>query len=86
MNQTRQHSKLIVGISDVPFDLIVNPSLTQREKEILKYIRSPDKNIAYDLNISYRTVVNHMVSIRRKTGCKSKSELAYYMARTHLIN
>jgi DNA-binding NarL/FixJ family response regulator len=86
MNQTREHSKLIVGISDVPFDLIVDPLLTEREKEILKYIRSPDKIIAFDLNISYRTVVNHLVSIRRKTGCRSKAELAYYTARKHLIN
>jgi DNA-binding NarL/FixJ family response regulator len=86
MSQLREHSKLIVGISEVPFDLIVNPLLTQREKEILKYIRSPDKNIAYDLNISYRTVVNHMVSIRKKTGCKSRSELAYYTASKQLIN
>jgi DNA-binding CsgD family transcriptional regulator len=86
MSQLREHSKLIVGISDVPFDLIVNPSLTQREKEILKYIRSPDKLIADHLNISIRTVINHSVSIRRKTGLRSKAELAYYTAHKHLIN
>ena len=86
MNQLKEHSKVIVGTSEVLFDLIVNPLLTQREREILRRIRSPDKNIAYDLNISYRTVVNHMASIRRKTGCRSKSELAYYTARENLIN
>lgn len=84
MTQTREHSKLVVGISEIPFDLLVDPPLTQREREILSNIRSLDKVIASDLHISYRTVVNHWVSIRKKTGLKSKTELAYHQKQ--LIN
>lgn len=84
MTHTKEHSKLVVGISEIPFDLLVEPPLTQREKEILSNIRSLDKVIASDLHISYRTVVNHWVSIRKKTGLRSKTELALHQKQ--LIN
>jgi DNA-binding CsgD family transcriptional regulator len=71
---------------DVPYEILINPGLTSREKEILKHIVFPDKIIAALLNISIRTVVNHSVNIRLKTGCKSKSELVMYAATQQYVN
>lgn len=78
MIQARKQSTLIVGIIDKPYDLLVNPGLTRREKEVLALISLSDKLIADVLSISYRTVVNTSVNIRRKTGCRSKGELIEY--------
>lgn len=79
------NSSLTVGMN-VPYDLLINPGLTTRELEIMKYIVFPDKIIAALLNISIRTVVNHSVNIRSKTGCKSKSELVMYAAKQQYVN
>jgi DNA-binding NarL/FixJ family response regulator len=51
--------------------------LTRREAEILKYVRDDksNKRIAAALNISIRTVENHLTSIYYKTGIASRSEL-----------
>jgi DNA-binding CsgD family transcriptional regulator len=87
MIQGRNQSTLIVGLLDKPYDICVDPGLTKREEEILKYITESDKMIAHLLNISYRTVVNHSVKIRLKTGCKSKGHLIDYAAkRNQVIN
>jgi len=52
--------------------------LTPRQRHIMKLVLSGQlsKNIAADLNISQRTVVNHRASIMKKTGAKSLSALA----------
>jgi len=86
MIQGRNHATLIVGLGEKSYDLLVDPGLTKREKEILKYITCSDKIIAHLLNISIRTVVNHSVNIRQKTGCKSKGELIHYAANSTLVN
>ena len=51
--------------------------LTKRELEIMHYIVAGEqnKNIAYKLGISQRTVENHRLRIMEKTGCNSPSEL-----------
>ncbi|WP_407430604.1 LuxR C-terminal-related transcriptional regulator [Arcticibacter sp.] len=52
---------------------------------MLNHITYPDKIIADKLHISIRTVVNHSVSIRRKTGLRSKAEMtAYWMS--HILS
>ena len=87
MISTGYQSTLIVGLNDKPYDILVDPGLTRREEAILKYITCSDKIIAHLLNISYRTVVNHSVNIRLKTGCRSKGELIDYAAnRNQVIN
>jgi len=52
-------------------------SLTGRQRQILQLVLagSPSKNIAWDLQISQRTVDNHRAAITRKTGAKSLSAL-----------
>ncbi len=51
--------------------------LTKREREVLFYIvqGSANKEIAYKLGISQRTVENHRFRIMDKTGCKSLPSL-----------
>lgn len=82
----RNRGKLVVGTSDVPYELLVTPGLTKRQKEILDNITLLDKVIAYNLNISIRTVVNHSVRLREKTGCRSKAELAEYATILKMVN
>lgn len=82
----RENSKLTVGVSNIPYELLIDPGLTAREKQILSKITLLDKLIADTLNISIRTVVNHSVSLRRKTGCKSKAELAEYATIIKMVN
>lgn len=86
MLQQRNQSTLIIGLGEKPYDLLIDPGLTRREKEILKYITCSDKIIAHLLNISIRTVVNHSVNIRQKTGCRSKGELIDYAAQSKIVN
>jgi FixJ family two-component response regulator len=51
--------------------------LTQREREVLALIMEckHSKGIAYDLNISEKTVDVHRFNIMRKTGARNLSEL-----------
>lgn len=86
MKAQRNLGKLVIGTPDVPYELLVNPGLTKRQKEILENITLLDKVIAYNLNISIRTVVNHSVKIREKTGCRSKAELAEYATILKMVN
>jgi DNA-binding NarL/FixJ family response regulator len=54
--------------------------LTSREREILDLIATgaPNKDIAVELGISYRTVVNHVYSIFSKLGIHSRAEAIHY--------
>lgn len=86
MLQERKLAINISGLCNKPYDLLIDPGLTKREQEILSNITLSDKIIALILHISERTVINHSVNIRRKTGCRSKAELADYAAQTKIVN
>lgn len=64
-------SGLLVTTDNV-FDL-----LSKREKEVLGFVQKDFTNeqIAKELNISNRTVENHLSMIYTKTGCANKTEL-----------
>lgn len=49
--------------------------LTRREKEIfdLLILNKSTKDISYDLNISEKTVRNHISNVMQKLGVKSRS-------------
>jgi len=53
------------------------PRLAKRERECCYYVvqAMTSKQIAQQLNISYRTVEKHIESIKAKLSCKSRSEL-----------
>ena len=50
-------------------------NLTKREKEIfdLLILNKSTKDISYDLNISEKTVRNHISNVMQKLGVKSRS-------------
>lgn len=54
------------------------PLLTAREREVLDLVGRghTDKEVAEHLSLSVRTVQNHLMAIRRKTGLKRRTELA----------
>jgi DNA-binding NarL/FixJ family response regulator len=62
-------------------------NLTDRHKEIIPYIAKGllDKEIANELNISERTVKNHISKINRILNIASKPEIAYFAIRDGFI-
>lgn len=86
MLQQGKHSTLIIGLGEKSYELFIDPGLTERENQILSMITLSDKMIAHLLNISIRTVINHSVNIRRKTGCQSKGELVRYATQNQIVN
>ena len=60
--------------------------LTPREIEIVERSVMLDKNIAWDLNISYYTVLSHLKSIRQKTGLQDGKQLVYFGMKKGIIN
>ena len=62
--------------------------LTSREKEILYKMCESKNNItvARELNISEKTLKNHITSILEKTGYKSVARLAIYSCKNGLLN
>ena len=54
--------------------------LSKREVEILHLIAEgkANKEIAYDLDISYHTVVNHIRHIFKKLGVQSRTEAMHF--------
>lgn len=71
------------GIPSLDFEVGI---LTKREIEILERTLLPDKNIAWELGISYYTVLSHLKSIRQKTGLFDKSHMVYFATKKGLIN
>lgn len=71
------------GIPALDFEVGI---LTPREIEIVERSVMPDKNIAWDLNISYYTVLSHLKSIRQKTGLQDGRQIVYFGMKSGLIN
>lgn len=63
-------------------------SLTKRELEILKEVSigKINKEIAIDLNITERTVKNHMVSIFKKIDVNDRTQAAVFAIKNNLVN
>jgi len=70
-----------------PLSFTVTPDLknrwqlTAREADIISFLLKGDSNkeIAFNLNISFSTVKNHIYNIYKKTGAKSRIELSNLM-------
>jgi DNA-binding CsgD family transcriptional regulator len=71
------------GVPAINFEVGI---LTKREIEIVERSLLPDKNIAWELDISYYTVLSHLKSIRNKTGLHDGRQLVYFGIKTGLIN
>lgn len=70
------------NIEDSKIDL-----LTKREKEVLAYIADglSNKEIATSLNITERTVKNHLFSIYRKIDVSDRTQAAIYVIKNGLL-
>ena len=74
----------IYGIPAQNFEVGI---LTPKELEIYKRALLPDKQIAWDLDISYYTVLSHLKSIRQKTGLVDKNQMCFLLgANQNIIN
>lgn len=71
---------------DVPAIKLPLGILTNREIQIVERAILPDKQIAWDLDISYYTVLAHLKSIRNKTGIQDGRQLVYFGMKKGLIN
>jgi len=72
------------GIPSLDFEVGI---LTPREIEVMQRALLPDKHIAFDLEISYYTVMAHLKNIRQKTGLLDKHQMSYYLGtKQGLIN
>lgn len=62
-------------------------SLTRRELEVLKMLSygTYNKEIAEQLNISERTVKNHVSNIFKKIGVTDRTQAAVFAIRNNLI-
>ena len=62
--------------------------LTKRELEVLKMIASGsfNKEIASTLNISERTVKNHVSNIFKKIGVSDRTQAAVFAIKNNLIS
>lgn len=70
------------NIEDSKIDL-----LTKREKEVLACVADglSNKEIATGLNITERTVKNHLFSIYRKIDVSDRTQAAIYVIRNGLL-
>jgi len=62
-------------------------SITKREQEILSLMITGENSpqIAEKLFISYHTVENHKRNLRKKTNCKTSTELIYHVLKNNLL-
>lgn len=68
-------------------DQSVNTLLTPRERQIVELLAQGDANkeVAFRLGISVRTVEAHRAKIMRKLGCRSLSDLIHYAIRAKIV-
>lgn len=61
--------------------------LTPREQEVLACIAQgrTDREIAVGMHVSPRTVQNHLMRIREKTGLRRRSELTHWAVRNSVV-
>jgi two-component system, NarL family, response regulator DevR len=61
--------------------------LTPREQEVLALIAqgNTDREIAVRMHVSPRTVQNHLMRIREKTGLRRRSELTHWAVRNSVV-
>jgi len=93
----------LIQINDTPGDIIsilqkqadahnpeeeAQPSLTERETEVLKLLVAghSNKEIADRLSISTHTVITHRKNITQKTGIKTVSGLTIYAVVKHITS
>ncbi len=71
---------------DTEYDMV--RELTKREKQILISIAGGKSNqdIGTELNISERTVKNHITSLFKKIGVKDRTQAAVFAIRNNLIS
>lgn len=62
-------------------------SLSDRELEVLKLVATGmfNKEIGRNLNISERTVKNHLFSIFKKLNCTDRTQAAVFAIRNHIV-
>ncbi|MBO4342919.1 MAG: response regulator transcription factor [Clostridia bacterium] len=72
---------------EVTIGLSTNHDFTSREMEILRELTTGDSNaeIAERLNLSAKTVKNHVQNLLEKTGFHTRAELAVEAARTGIV-
>lgn len=73
---------------DAPPPATQEPSLTQREREVLKLLAEgrSNKEVAAALDISIQTVETHRANLMRKLGLHSITELVHYAVRHKIIS
>ncbi|MDD5936125.1 MAG: response regulator transcription factor [Clostridiales bacterium] len=66
----------------------INEALTKREVDVLQLIAEGlfNKEIAYRLNISEKTVKNHVSNIFKKIGVSDRTQAAVYAIRNNLVD
>lgn len=66
----------------------VTAILTKREVEILKLLTAGllNKEIAYKLSISEKTVKNHISNIFKKTGVSDRTQAAVYAIKNKVVS
>jgi len=72
------NSDITVPIYDIP--------LTEREIQIIKLLHKPDKQIAKELCIAFRTVCYHKERIFKKLGLKNRSAVISYAIKQGIIS
>lgn len=62
-------------------------ALTPSEQEVLAFIAQgrTDREIASEMHVSPRTVQNHLMRIREKTGRRRRSELTHWAVRNSVV-
>ena len=67
--------------------IIIDEPLTARELEILKLVclEKSNKEIAAELDISHRTIENHTLRIRKKTGAVNGVGLLVYAVKNKIV-
>ncbi|MCX6953245.1 MAG: response regulator transcription factor [Verrucomicrobia bacterium] len=80
-------SKTVQRIVTNPEKAEVNPELSVRERDVLRFVAEglSSKEIAECLGLSVRTVENHRASITRRTGLRSVAQLTLHAVRLGLI-